>query len=294
MSPPLESDFLSLRCHFSGYEDVTPDNNSRWSCSKCCGEHMDGICNRLEFDHWCQVEVLGHSGGIWFLWKDTIDLLVLKTHPQFIHPRVTSVNKQSWFLSIIYGSQNHNLRKFLWHDLNQNVIEDKVPWIAVGDFNSVSSLDETSNPLTVDQRRSLGFNSWIFYHGLFYLGYSRPKCSWTRGNSPHTFKGALLDRALCNTEWSLYFPHARVEILPKLHSDHSLVLINLVGKNAIPPSRLFHFQAAWLTHPGFHKFVKDHWDVSSPLIENNKSLATELQQWNMDHFGIIEKRKKRF
>ena len=63
--------------------------------TKCSGEHAEGICNRLKFDHWCLVEALGLSGGIWLLWKDTIDLLILKTHPQFIRARDTSVNKQS-------------------------------------------------------------------------------------------------------------------------------------------------------------------------------------------------------
>ena len=34
MSPPLELNYLSLRCHFDGYGDGTPDSNSHWSCSK--------------------------------------------------------------------------------------------------------------------------------------------------------------------------------------------------------------------------------------------------------------------
>ena len=34
ISPSLEPNFLSLKCHFSGYEDDTPNSNSRWSCYK--------------------------------------------------------------------------------------------------------------------------------------------------------------------------------------------------------------------------------------------------------------------
>ena len=33
MPPPLEPNFLSLRCHFSGYGDDTSNSNSRWGCS---------------------------------------------------------------------------------------------------------------------------------------------------------------------------------------------------------------------------------------------------------------------
>ena len=33
MLPPLEPDFLSLRCHFNGYGNDTLDSNFHWSCS---------------------------------------------------------------------------------------------------------------------------------------------------------------------------------------------------------------------------------------------------------------------
>ena len=99
--------------------------------------------------------------------------------------------------------------------------------MAVGDFNSVTSKEETSSPLNFDHSRSFNMNNWISTHGVIDLGYSWPKFTWTRGKSPQTFKGARLDRALCNKEWSTCFPHAKVENLPKLNSDHSLVLLNL-------------------------------------------------------------------
>ena len=55
---------------------------------------------------------------------------------------------------MVYGSPNHSLLKNLWRDLNQkNMVLDE-PWVIAGDFNSVTSVDEISNPDLMDQRRS--------------------------------------------------------------------------------------------------------------------------------------------
>ena len=112
-------------------------------------------------------------------------------------------------------------------------------------------------------------------------------------SSRWTFKGARLDRALCNTEWSLQFPHAKVTILPKLHSNHSPVHVLIYGDENIPQQHRFWFQAVWLTHPGFKKLIKDTWNNNVSLSENNRNLATRLVQWNKDCFGNILSRKRR-
>ena len=68
--------------------------------TKCSGEHADKIWNSLGFDYWCRVEAIGLSGGIWLLWKECIDLTILKTHPQFIHVKISSKCCRTWFLSV--------------------------------------------------------------------------------------------------------------------------------------------------------------------------------------------------
>ena len=60
--------------------------------TKCSGVHANRACSRVRFDNWLRVEVLRYSGGIWLFWKDTFDLCLLKTHPQFIHARISDNN----------------------------------------------------------------------------------------------------------------------------------------------------------------------------------------------------------
>ena len=76
-------------------------------------------------------------------------------------------------ICIVYGSSNHNLRKLLWRDFNHRMPGEGVPWIATGEFNSVTGVDGTSNPANFDQRRSSRFNSLIFEHCLFDMGVYR-------------------------------------------------------------------------------------------------------------------------
>ena len=76
---------------------------------KVSGFKADDICNKLGFDYWVRVEALGFNGGIWILWKDCYHVDVLKTHPQFIHLKVSRDGNQQWLLSVVYGSPNFSL-----------------------------------------------------------------------------------------------------------------------------------------------------------------------------------------
>ena len=162
-------------------------------------------------------------------------------------------------------------------------------WLIVGDFDSVVDIEEPTSQGKMNQRKCSSFVSWIFEHGLIDLGFSGPNFTWTRGTSPNSFKGARLDRALSNTNWKIRFPmlHAEVHILPKINSDHSPMLITFSKPPSHPKPNQFKFQAAWLLHP------QENWKKGIPFTENNRLIANRLIYWNKEHFGHIEKRKKK-
>lgn len=78
--------------------------------TRCSGTQAYDICNILGFDYSVRVEALGYSGGIWILWKDTISIDIIKTHPQFIHAQVTQSGGEKRVLTIVYGSLDHSIR----------------------------------------------------------------------------------------------------------------------------------------------------------------------------------------
>lgn len=47
---------------------------------KIYGVRVDDVYNKLGFDNWVRVEAVVFSGGIWVLWKTSIQAEVILTH----------------------------------------------------------------------------------------------------------------------------------------------------------------------------------------------------------------------
>lgn len=68
-----------------------------------------------------------------------------------------------------------------------------------------------------------------------------------------------LDRIFVNNSWLSLFPKAMVIHLPRTHSDHNPLLVQLTSKNVNfinKPSRL---ETIWYRHPDFINIVKQCW-----------------------------------
>lgn len=68
--------------------------------------------------------------------------------------------------------------------------------------------------------------------------------TWRRGSQEANFKGARLDRALCDMDWGERFAGARVNHLPMINSDHAPILISTKREKANKKNTIFKFQAA--------------------------------------------------
>ncbi|XP_019151953.1 PREDICTED: uncharacterized protein LOC109148673 [Ipomoea nil] len=215
--------------------------------TKVSGAQANDICCRLGFDEWLRVEAFGFSGGIWVLWNLTILVDVLITHPQFVVAKVSHSGSPCWFLSFVYGSPNITLRRELFSELSRCNVNSMGGWLSVGDYNSVVNSSETSSTSNFSLNRCADFNHWIFSEGLLDLGFTGSSYTWTRGLDTSTFRGARLDRALCNTDWRLLFPKADVTHLPRIGSDHNSLLVRTNPTGGGGVLRSFKFNAAWLT-----------------------------------------------
>ena len=202
--------------------------------------------------------------------------------------KISSQDRRECFFTLVYGSPTYTLRKNLRRDLNQETLKINKPWLIAGDFNSVTHADETSNPDRLDQRRCIGFVNWIFEHGLLDLGFSGPKFTWMRGNTPEQFKGARLYRAICNMDWRTVFPQTKVTILPNLNSDHSPVKISMSSTTKMQFQSKFRFQAAWITHPGFKKVIQKVWRIvgrSQKVICNGIRISLAIVRKGKNEYG---------
>ncbi|XP_020225484.1 uncharacterized protein LOC109807377 [Cajanus cajan] len=102
-----------------------------------------------------------------------------------------------------------------------------------------------------------------------------------------------LDKALCDTHWQTLFPNAFVENLFQVYSDHCPLLVRFGSLRETRKDCPFKFQAAWATHRGFEKIVKDAWTRSLPTLVNGlNAVMKEAIEFNRNVFGNIFSRKR--
>ena len=82
--------------------------------------------------------------------KSVLIYVSSKHIPNLSMQKKTPNDSHSWLLTIVYGSPNCTLRKYIWQDLNQNVVNLEEPWVVVSDFNSVTSTEETTRSENLD------------------------------------------------------------------------------------------------------------------------------------------------
>ncbi|KAI9073707.1 hypothetical protein K1719_044331 [Acacia pycnantha] len=199
-------------------------------------------------------------------------------------------NSNSKFhFTAIYGSPQHQYRKFLWEDLEQIASNLSSPWLLAGDFNAITNQNDRRGGAS---RRAHGcplFNSFIHSNGLIDMGFNGPRFTWRRGSL-----FMRLDRAICSPSWIQSFPGSSLDHLPKLHSDHRPIHIklglNFHGQSFEPP---FRFLAPWLTHSDFQNIVHRIWNSGSELLPCIEAFRNEMKIWNVETFGHIGRRKRK-
>ncbi|KAH1056067.1 hypothetical protein J1N35_034132 [Gossypium stocksii] len=132
------------------------------------GTKVDLIIAKLGWDKSHRVEAIGLSGGIWIGWKNLINLKVFDLLPRSI------------LVAFVYISPDKMKRKVLWNDLSSSVPVDE-PWMAIGDFNTILSLDDKKCGY-VKGRRCQFFGDFMYNAHLHDLGFQGPPFTWHRGN----------------------------------------------------------------------------------------------------------------
>ncbi|XP_031124210.1 uncharacterized protein LOC116026924 [Ipomoea triloba] len=167
---------------------------------KISGSEADKVCRKLALDQWMRIEALGFSGGIWIMWNECWIVDIRLTHPQFALVDIIYESNRKWNLACVYGSPSLHLRNRLWENLGRVQGSIEGPWMAIGDFNSITCAEEVSNPDTFAANRCTKFKAWLDREGMVDIGFSGPKFTWTRGKNSEHFRGARLDRAVCSPE----------------------------------------------------------------------------------------------
>lgn len=179
------------------------------------------------------VDPLGRSGGVWVLWDPKkVSVTTIKMNTQVIHVNVKKNNFQDWVLSTVYASPLPRNRDVLWEDLIETAEFLNEPWTVIGDLNDTASYEEVRSfaaDSNAGQRRKFSDN--INKCKLVDMGSSGNKFTWNNGRQGLANVQKRLDRGLCNEEWRALFPEGMIQILPRTYSDHSPMVLHVLGKH---------------------------------------------------------------
>lgn len=168
-----------------------------------------------------------------------------------------------------------------------------LPWLVMGDFNDISSLDEKRGVAEFRVNAARKFMERCEECSLSDFGSSGCKFTWKKTLHGRVILREGLDRVLANAAALEYFSNGKVVNLPCIYSDHHPLLFDdaLISP---PPSvgRPFRFQAAWITHKDFDVVFRDAWDSGVDLLDAVTVTKENLQVWNAEVFGSILTRKR--
>ena len=254
------------------------------------------ICENLPYNAAEIVEPIGLSGGILILWNSgVISFTTIRKEFRALHGIVEVISSsQKFALTAIYASTVHKNRLELWKVLEDIASIIDIPWLCIGDFNEITSLNEKWGGRIPNHSRMLKFVESMNKCNLIDLGFKGPRFTWfnKRKKNP-VFE--RLDRAWVNNLWITSFPDSAVHHLQRLSSDHNPILLNtkpcLAKKNTF--SKSFKFETSWLLEPGFEQFIVQSWaDDHSDFQKKLTNISRLLSNWNLTTSEILVSKRK--
>lgn len=194
--------------------------------------------------------------------------------------------------SFIYASPTFANRCRLWDHLSLLCGQLHGPWILLGDFNEVLYSSEVSGG-TFNVGHAALLAQFLLHCNLLDIHSIGGLFTWR-----HNVRGVghvrkKLDCVASDVDWQLAFPHAIVEVLPQHSSDHNPLLLSC-NKFKSKRAKLFHFQAAWMTHPDYELLVNHCWSqTEGGVVVKLDQIRKQSLIFNRDTFGNIFKKKYR-
>lgn len=161
------------------------------------GDRARSICQGLGLQHSFRIDALGHSGGLWLLWRTEVgEVSIRESSDRFIHARIVN-GLDIIHLIAVYAAPTVSRRSGLWEQLNQIIQRVQEPLMVGGDFNTIVRLDERNGGNGRLSPDSLAFGDWINESCLVDMGFKGNKFTWRRGHVESTYVAKRLDRVLC-------------------------------------------------------------------------------------------------
>ncbi|XP_057452893.1 uncharacterized protein LOC130744751 [Lotus japonicus] len=261
--------------------------------TRCPFSRVAQFWNSMQFSPSFISEATGFSGGIWVLTNNNsaFSMRLVDMHTQAISFEIWR-DSFAWVCTAVYASPIPAQREALWHHLTGLRDTIMIPWMLVRDMNEILHPSEVRGGEFIITRAAR-FAALLEDCRLVDLGAVGGRFTWFRKTNNRVILSKRLDRALGDIDWRVAFPDAFVEVLHRIHSDHSPLLIHCGISGAAPTNRPFRFIAAWADHPEYKNLVAEAWvEDGRNIVDKLDRVRSESISFNRETFGNIFRRKR--
>lgn len=266
--------------------------------TKSNSPRMDSLKFSLGFENHCVVEPSGKAGGLTLFWMKGVELEVIFVDKNVIASLVYSDPPSSfWLFLAIYGPPTVSSRARFWGFLEDMANSFDGTWLAIGDFNSVGTIDEKIGGRKIGEGSSRSFRNFVYSVGAIDHDFSVPKFTWSNKRAGFPNIRERLDKGMCNQEWQCIFPKAGIKHLIASSSNHNPILLD-TQREINGRARPFRFEAMWTKDVSSNEVVENAWQLqvegsqSFKLLRKIEQGKKKLKIWNQKHFGYAKTRIK--
>jgi len=209
-----------------------------------------------------QASPSGSKGGLLLAWKSDIKLTSLYVSPNLICVHYFSTAPDvKCLISFIYGPLYRKCSSDFWSQLAEFSFDNLLPWLWIGDFNSItSSMDKLGGP----PFNCLSHNDFGYFmnaFGMIDLGFSSNPFTWSNCRQGHGLIKEHLDRGVVSSQWLHEFPAISVTHLSAYSSDHNPLILNTISPSPSLP-RPFRFEEFWTRDPMCGIVINEAWSTA--------------------------------
>lgn len=216
--------------------------------TKASGDDADNIMSYFNYPHSAKVDVVGNAGGIHIVLNNNDEVQPVALTRQEIYLFV-KVNNFHFFTTVVYSRPYSIFKHALRTNFESFCRVYDGPWLTLGDFNDIAFENEKFRGNMPNFNRMHEFNKMINDSKLLNLGFTGPKYTWSNCRKKNLILERL-DRCMANSSWLDKFSNAIVTHLPRVHSDHCLLTVNL-SPTVKPTPKPFKIESMWLNHSSY-------------------------------------------
>ncbi|XP_074315616.1 uncharacterized protein LOC141651821 [Silene latifolia] len=247
--------------------------------TKLCGRDMRRVREWLGEYNGIEVDSVGRSGGLAFLWKKEVDCNFVSASVHHVDCHIREGEKE-WRITGFYGWPAVSDRHLSWELLRLLHNQSALPWVCIGDFNEILYSTEMKGGSRA-QWQINNFQSAIDDCGLRDAPWEGYKFTFDNGQAGDANHKCRLDRALCTETWLDLFPYARLFHLDREWSDHAPLRLDFDRREIGSKTRSrFRFEQIWVGEEGCKEaIIRGVEKGQGDLVDSLRACGKELYAW---------------